>query len=378
MLKILLAPLLFPLALAASAADNGVIRTQTCTPSNLFVLDASLSSLVMRELSADPGQGLEAFKYLNGRLNRRIRLAVAYEQRGEFPKMAYFLPSPHLSWAEFSPDDGSILLSHEVLHLGKDNEEILIEDRARLEQVVRQIAGSIVHETSHARDDLQEGGDIKSLETELIAFYREMFYELDSAERAAQLPVWVECARRERQREALGQAVDLFKAAHKGQPLPPDLMASSTEYNEAVHRLSDLAFHKTDLLLRFDRGNAAFEAELAKGYEERSLICTDAGAAEERARSARRLAVFEGGATKLRDLCARGLGGTCLQDAADADLQAYREKKRLAGLSDARTRARLCDYYGNLLKQLRDEADQRRLSRRVLGPLEAASKGEPQ
>lgn len=357
----------------SDVAGPDIIRTPTCTPSNLFSLDASLQSLVLRVLFNDPKQGFEAARFLSGRRANPIHLAVAYEQRDEFPMLLHMDRNSNpndRAWAYYSQADGKIRINHVILHQGQDNEEKMIRDPQILEHAIETIAGTVVHEVSHARDAAEPGGFLNSLETEIIAHYRETFYLLDTAEKRQLTPSWIQASRTLRTRETIEAKVRAFKERARGSknPLshPPELDAAVDAFNKELSKLPQITAQEVRLLLDFERGNTAFEDSIATDYPIRSRICTDDGLLRARDGIVAARKKFADLDAKLRKACARLMTSDCPASIASADKSVAEEQGREDELMAPEPRGHICGYYARLLDGLRKESTMRRVQFRPL------------
>lgn len=357
----------------SDSANPDIVESLTCTSKNLFAIDASLHSLVLRVLSKDPKQGMEAARFLAMNQANPIRLAVAYEQRDEFPQFLHMSPykkGDSQAWAYYSLADSKIGINHIVLHQGLDNEMTVIQDPRRLERLIKTIAGSVIHEVSHARDAAERGGKLNSLETEIIAFYREVFYELDTLEEEGLSPILIKTARVLERREDIAKKVRAFESRRRKLkrrlPRPPELVEAVDAYNKDINSMPQFVANQVDRLLSFQRGNKAFEDSIANDYQDRSLICTIAGLQRERDDLlASRDELAEIG-KKIRSICERLKTSECIVKVEDSDKSVARAQRRVDELMASEPRGQLCAYYGRLLNDFRQEAEVRRARSRPL------------
>lgn len=169
-------------ATGASAFDQPVIQTPTCTHNNFRILEAVLPSILARSLRASRNsEGLDAADYLDSHLGVNFRIAVDQSQRDAFGGRPGLGPNTIMS---FSGPEDEIDIHHALLHLDGSDEELIIKEPARLEKIAARFWPSIVHETSHARTAQGPARYITDtvIEDEYIAFERQLFFVLEQLE----------------------------------------------------------------------------------------------------------------------------------------------------------------------------------------------------
>jgi hypothetical protein len=361
------------LALPAAAGEQE-IRTPSCTAANLSLLSAELPAHVKRVLARDPKQGAAAARYLSGHADKPLRLAVARTQAAEFPGIAVMYPgTSDVYGAYHNPYDDGIYVNHSVVHFRGQNESSLLRDPERLERAIQDVAPLIVHEVSHARDDLGSSSHVNTLETELVAFYRQMFYTLDTLDlegRGDKLRNALEVVREHETLKRRMRLVDEEAARRRVKPVyPPELLAANSRHNLRSKGVTRAELTDVDLLVEFSAGNARFEKSIASLYPLRSAILTEAGWRREKARVAELLPRFKNsdaellkcgpGATPERRRACDADGDT---PAAVAEAQDTLRVVRgqAADMAKPAKLATIRKHYANTLAALRKEAKERR------------------
>lgn len=322
-----LAALLFfaPPGHAKGPDDGAPIRTRTCTANNFAALDAVLPSMASRILSEDPKQGFEAARFLRKRLNQPPRFAVVSSQRAEFPSMPHLTNGLENTVALFTRG-GDLLFNHDLIHdHAGDDEEALIKNPDRLDRVLRTIAPVMVHEISHARD-AAAAGRIATLETELIAYYREVFYLLDTVDRS-------------------DQGADLRRIARE---LKVDLSAINSFPSTSIEHAGHLAF--------FRLGNERFERNISESsaYRGKLRILDEGSVRRTRDDYAKSIARF-----------AKYLNET-VDESGDLRKTIGALEYDLAVLSNPSKLAAATEHFRVTLEAVRAEADERRKSQAKL------------
>jgi hypothetical protein len=303
-----------------------------------------------------------------------LRLAVASTQGAEFPGLAAMYPGLSDKYGAYhNPGDDGIYLNHSVLHFRGEDEASLLREPARLERVIQDVAPLILHEVSHARDDLGSRTHVNSLETELIAFYRQVFYTLDTFDlegRGEGLRLAADVVREHEALRRRLREVDEAAALRGVKPVyPPELIAANSRHNLRKKNVTRVELTDVELLAGFGAGNAPFEAVIADSYPKRSLILTEAGLRREKADVAERLAPFKnaeadlracgpGASPEHRRACdAEGDTPAAVAQAVDTMRMA---RGQVADLADRAKVAAIRKYYAATLAALRKEAVARR------------------
>lgn len=266
----LLASLLGLGACLALAADgvlekDGVpfsIRTEACTANNFKALEAVLPNVLLHALKRHPSdEARVAARFLAEHPAYQLRIGV---QKAD---AEVYWPRPSLSnpavYMRFERFDRQFLINHAVFHAEGHDERDFLRGGAELSALADSVAGSFIHEISHARELGAESSYTPHvMDDELVAAYREMRFLLDALthdpafdrlQEAFELQGKV--ARLARRLRSQGKAERDAASAELSRLMPRYRVLVTRDRLDALSRLDDLR-----------RSTAAFETGFARAY----------------------------------------------------------------------------------------------------------------
>lgn len=354
-----LAAALLLAAAPAAAAPHEVVLTTACTPSNLWQLETSLTSLLRNFLYSQTGpRAAETSGYFSTHPNAHLKIGFPPEQKAQFPDrpptngaFMYFDP--------MSPDDRpEFVIAHSFLHTNGSNEADLIADPARLRPLMESVADVFVHEARHAMTKRMmdpkdpEAAAPTFVEDETTAWYAGFLFLVETLESD---PGY----------DRLAEAAPLLE--HHGDLLRAGKTAEADALLEKNPWLTNSRADKVLMLSKLRRSNAEFEAKIRALYKTRPPVDDDAAVKREAAHDRAEAADLERSQISLDEIVARRTPSDpdTYRQAVDLRVSGARLIAHLQGMQKylespahvGEARA----FFHKVLAVLRAEADDRRV-----------------
>lgn len=317
---------LFALAVSPAFAADGVlekdgvpfsIRTDACTANNFKALEAVLPNVLLHALRRHPSdEARVAARFLAEHPAYQLRIGVQKADADTYwPRPSLANPAVYMRFERF---DRQFLINHSVFHAEGKDERDFLKDRAALAALADSVAGSFIHEISHARELGAKSSYIPHvMDDELVAAYRELRFLLDALthdpafdrlQEAFELQVKV--ARLARRLRSSGKAERDAARADLSRVMPRYRILVTRDRLDALSRLDDLR-----------RSTAAFEAGFAQAYP-KTVPYLSWDSAKELAEERRLLAGVEDALSIIQARLA-----TLAQDSAEAERERERERQ---------------------------------------------------
>ncbi len=269
---------LYILGSCPSGSDGATVQnrdpeTPACTHANIASIEISLPNIIMRRMRQIPSEEGRAASLFLGR-HPNIPLTAAFEDAARAARLGRSTIPPGVFMLFTRSGSGSwFSINHKFLHSGGCDERCFINSPKIQQEFADAIAGSFVHEVSHARE-IEARPDMPYLqESEIIAYYRENIFILNALKAVPGFDNLMKCLSRGRQLAALKDKYFKMAVHRAGERSAKDserikqllrsmqaLKASGAE-TESASRLETLV-----LLGKLSLSNSDFEARIRDMY----------------------------------------------------------------------------------------------------------------